>query len=67
MTGRWNKVPTTPDTQTYEFDPCTAEVVGPETDVREAVRQLDHARQQLDLTRQYPGRLPANVILMARR
>jgi hypothetical protein len=71
MPGRWSKIPTKPNTQTYEFDPCTTSVVGHDPADEEAARQLQHANQQLELTRQYPGRqpeaLPDNVISLQRR
>jgi hypothetical protein len=50
MVGHWNKISTKPNTQTFEFDPCTTSVVGHETADQEAA-QLQHANEQLAFAR----------------
>ena len=57
--NRWYRRRTKPNVQMYETAPYTTEVIGVDFD-KDAVaaikRELADANQQLELTRQYPGR-----------
>jgi hypothetical protein len=57
-THRWLKTRNTPTVTTFECRPYDAEVVHPDPDMSEAAAQLQHAQQQLELSKQYPGRTP---------
>ena len=55
--GRWTKTPGKPSEETYECTLYRTEVVQTTPDMTEAEKQLRHANEQLELTRQrYPGR-----------
>ena len=54
--GRWTKTAETPGEQTFELPAYPTAVVQNESDVSEAQRQLQHAKEQLDLAAQYPDR-----------
>ena len=57
-TRGWTKTADKPNEQTFESRPYRIEVlpaVDP-VDMAEAEKRLDHARQQIDLTKRYPGR-----------
>jgi hypothetical protein len=59
MPGHWHKQkPENPSEQTYEFDRYQTEVAAVILDAAEIEQQLAHAKEQLALTRQYPGRDP---------
>jgi hypothetical protein len=56
-TRGWLKTSDKPSEQTFELPPYRAEVVRSTVlDTVEAEKQLAHARQQIDLTKFYPGR-----------
>jgi hypothetical protein len=55
-TGRWSKTSDKPSEQTFELPPYGTEVVQNTVDMAEAEKQLAHARQQIELTKSYPGR-----------
>jgi hypothetical protein len=53
---RWLKTSDKPNVQTFEPAPYDIEVVQTTIDTAEAEKQLAHARQQIELTKSYPGR-----------
>jgi hypothetical protein len=55
-TRGWAKTTDKPSEQTFELPAYRTEVVQNTVDMAEAERQLDHARQQIALTKSYPGR-----------
>jgi hypothetical protein len=58
--GRWTKTTEKPREQTSELPAYPMAVVQNEPDMNGAQRQLQHAKEQLDLTKQYPGRRAAS-------
>jgi hypothetical protein len=52
----WSKTSDKPSAQTFELPPYPSTVVQNEPDMSEAQRQLQHAKEQLDLAGQYLGR-----------
>ncbi len=52
----WKRVRTKPHVQTYECEPYATEVVSPAPDMSELEAQECHAREQIELQHQYPGR-----------
>ena len=65
MVRGWHRVRgTVPNVQTWESDPYDTEVV--QADADEAGNQLRHAKEQLAIASQYPGRdrsLPSAKII----
>jgi len=55
-TRGWIKTSDKPGEQTFEAAPYDIEVVQNTIDMAEAEEQLAHARQQIALTKSYPGR-----------
>jgi hypothetical protein len=55
-TRGWLKTSDKPSEQTFEAAPYDIEVVQNTLDMAEAEKQLDHARQQIELAKKYPGR-----------
>jgi hypothetical protein len=56
-TRGWIKTSDKASKQTFELSPYRTEVVRSTVlDMAEAERQLAHARQQIELTKTYPGR-----------
>ena len=56
-TRGWTKTADKPNEQTFETAPYGVEVVRNMADTAEAEKQLEHARQQLELlAKKYPGR-----------
>jgi hypothetical protein len=69
--ARWHRLsdwqrrqqPAPPGKQVYEAAPYKAEIVAPALDTGRAAAELQHAREQIALAGQYPGRersLPAD-------
>jgi hypothetical protein len=44
--------------QTFETEPCKTEIISPSPGKADAAQQLRHAREQIALAGQYPGRAP---------
>ena len=51
---RWRRRRTKPSVQIYDAAPYETQVIEVNFDTVEAERQLQHANQQLELTRYYP-------------
>ena len=60
-THRWLKTRDTPTVTTFECRAYDAEVVHPSLDTSEIQQQMRHARNQLQLSAQYPGRAPPRM------
>lgn len=55
--SRWHKLRRPhQNEQTFETEPYKTEIVEPAPDLAEAAQQLRHAREQIALASQYPGR-----------
>jgi hypothetical protein len=55
--GRWHRARRQyENAQTFENEPTRAQVIGPAPIDPDVKKQLEHANQQIELTRQYPGR-----------
>jgi hypothetical protein len=57
-TKRWTRSSNAPNETTFECRAYDAEVIAPDPDTSEVQQQMEHAQQQLALSRQYPGRTP---------
>jgi hypothetical protein len=58
-THRWFKTRDTPPNETsFECRAYPVEIIAPDLDTSEVQQQMEHAQQQLAISRQYPGRTP---------
>ena len=60
-THRWLKTRDTPTVTTFECKAYDAEVVAPDLDTSQVQQELQHAQEQLQLSREYPGRAPPRM------
>lgn len=52
----WKRVRSKPHVQIYETEPYSTDVVSAAPNMREVEAQVRHAREQIELQQQYPGR-----------